>query len=133
MISMILPPRSCAPLLFSSNASSNDGGDNTCTLASACVRLPRVYCCSYRNNERRAVLPRRVVEAGVVMTSSATGGGGGSSTNTQSKGPAELTVAELREECRRQGLQNISKLKKDELIRLLKGECPKRGYFRSLK
>ncbi|CBJ31363.1 expressed unknown protein [Ectocarpus siliculosus] len=66
----------------------------------------------------------RALQTGVVMTPSATGGGGGggssSSTNTQSKGPADLTVAELREECRRRGLQNVSKLKKDELIRLLK-------------
>ncbi|CAM9703737.1 unnamed protein product [Ectocarpus sp. 8 AP-2014] len=68
----------------------------------------------------------RALQTGVIMTPSATGGGGGSSTNTQSKGPDDLTVAELREECRRRGLQNVSKLKKDELIRLLKGECPKR-------
>ncbi|CAM9716829.1 unnamed protein product [Ectocarpus fasciculatus] len=75
----------------------------------------------------KAALLRALQTAGVVMTSSATGrGGGGSSTNTQSKGPAELTVAELREECRRRGLQNVSKLKRDDLIRLLKGECPKR-------
>ncbi|CAB1096770.1 unnamed protein product [Ectocarpus sp. CCAP 1310/34] len=49
--------------------------------------------------------------------------------NIQSKGPADLNVAELRKECRRRGLQDVSKLKKDELIRLLKGEKQK-NFFR---
>lgn len=35
----------------------------------------------------------------------------------------EPTMAELRAECRRKGLKNYSKLKKDELIRFVTGAC----------
>lgn len=40
------------------------------------------------------------------------------STSRQRKGP---TVPELRDECRRRGLRNYGKLRKAELINLLKG------------
>ena len=52
-----------------------------------------------------------------IVTATSGSEGTGSGSNTLSK----RTVAELREECRRQGLRNYSKLKKAELIRLLTG------------
>lgn len=50
------------------------------------------------------------------------GNSAGDSSGRNGKDVAKLTVAELREECRRRGLRNVSKLKKDELISLLRGE-----------
>lgn len=52
-----------------------------------------------------------------IVTATSGSEGTGSGSNALSK----RTVAELREECRRQGLRNYSKLKKAELIRLLTG------------
>lgn len=45
----------------------------------------------------------------------------------------ESTVAELREECKRRGLKNYSKLNKQELIRFLKGSSPVQSRIRSYK
>lgn len=55
--------------------------------------------------------------AGVV-----TAAAGGSDTGSGSRDLAKRTVADLREECRRRGLWNYTKLKKDDLIRLLRGD-----------
>ncbi|CAM9650349.1 unnamed protein product [Hapterophycus canaliculatus] len=57
---------------------------------------------------------------------SGNGGGGGSSRNFDL---AKMTVAELKEQCRRRGLRNFSRLRKDELIGLLRGgkESPSGG------
>lgn len=42
------------------------------------------------------------------------------------------TVAELRAECKRRGLRKYSKLKKDELVRMLQGRHDSLVYFTSL-
>lgn len=43
------------------------------------------------------------------------------------------TVSELRAECQRKGLQNYSKLKKDELIRFLQGRRDASAFVSLLK
>lgn len=56
--------------------------------------------------------------------------GNSSIDGSNNKDLAKLTVAELREECRRHGLRNVSKLKKDELISLLRGKLARMTYAR---
>lgn len=75
-----------------------------------------------------AILPGSVRSrpTGVVVTTAAANGSG---TGSGAKDLTKMTVADLRDECRRRGLRNYSKLKKDELIRLLRGAleiCPRR-------
>lgn len=67
-----------------------------------------------------AILPGSVRSrpTGVVVTTAAANGSG---TGSGAKDLTKMTVADLRDECRRRGLRNYFKLNKDELIRLLRG------------
>eukprot|EP00752_Nemacystus_decipiens_P010454 g9313.t1 len=56
-----------------------------------------------------------------LKTGAVTPAASGSGTDSSRKDLTKRTVAELREECRQRGLRNYSRLKKDELIRLLRG------------